>query len=153
MAATTTEQQAPRFISKKELEEHDEEAERQWILIENQIVDITDYKHQHPGGDEILLEHAGADGTESFNNVGHSKEARNSMMEYVVGVLHPDDATAGNKKSTSNDSGDEDSTSTGSKNGGGLSGLVKYAVIPVVIFASAYFIQKYMAATGTTHSN
>lgn len=31
---------------------------------------------QHPGGEEVLLDQAGKDGSESFEDVGHSSDAR-----------------------------------------------------------------------------
>ncbi len=43
---------------------------------------------QHPGGEEVLLEQAGADATESFEDVGHSTDAREMLEQYYVGELH-----------------------------------------------------------------
>jgi len=48
---------------------------------------------EHPGGEEVLLEQAGKDGTESFEDVGHSTDARNMMKEYLVGELNDEDKT------------------------------------------------------------
>ena len=42
---------------------------------------------QHPGGEEILIEHAGQDSTEPFEDVGHSTDARDMMKEYLIGEL------------------------------------------------------------------
>lgn len=44
---------------------------------------------QHPGGEEVLLEQAGKDGTEAFEDIGHSSDAREMMKKYKVGELHP----------------------------------------------------------------
>lgn len=43
---------------------------------------------QHPGGEEVLLEQAGSDATESFEDVGHSTDAREMLEQYYVGELH-----------------------------------------------------------------
>lgn len=43
---------------------------------------------QHPGGEEVLLEQAGADATESFEDVGHSTDAREMLEQYLIGELH-----------------------------------------------------------------
>ena len=43
--------------------------------------------YQHPGGEEILLEHAGQDSTEAFEDVGHSTDAREMLKEYLIGDL------------------------------------------------------------------
>lgn len=42
---------------------------------------------QHPGGEEVLLEQAGMDTTESFEDVGHSTDAREMMADYYLGEL------------------------------------------------------------------
>lgn len=42
---------------------------------------------QHPGGEEVLLEQAGKEATEAFEDVGHSTDARTLMLKYKVGEL------------------------------------------------------------------
>lgn len=42
---------------------------------------------QHPGGEEVLLEQAGQDGSESFEDVGHSTDARQMMGPMKVGEI------------------------------------------------------------------
>lgn len=42
---------------------------------------------QHPGGEEVLLEQAGKDATEEFEDVGHSSDAREVMEKYKIGEL------------------------------------------------------------------
>uniref|UniRef100_G1N8Z8 Cytochrome b5 type B n=1 Tax=Meleagris gallopavo TaxID=9103 RepID=G1N8Z8_MELGA len=44
---------------------------------------------RHPGGEEVLLEQAGRDATESFEDVGHSTDAREMLKQYYIGELHP----------------------------------------------------------------
>lgn len=44
---------------------------------------------QHPGGEEVLLEQAGRDATESFEDVGHSIDAREMLKQYYIGEIHP----------------------------------------------------------------
>ncbi|XP_041924026.1 cytochrome b5 isoform X2 [Alosa alosa] len=45
----------------------------------------------HPGGEEVLREQGGGDATESFEDVGHSTDAREMAKSMIVGQLHPDD--------------------------------------------------------------
>ncbi|NXU40074.1 CYB5B protein, partial [Drymodes brunneopygia] len=52
---------------------------------------------QHPGGEEVLLEQAGRDATESFEDVGHSTDAREMLKQYYIGEIHPVSAS-GNPK-------------------------------------------------------
>lgn len=42
---------------------------------------------QHPGGEEVLLEQAGKDGSEAFEDVGHSTDARELMKRYKIGEV------------------------------------------------------------------
>ena len=44
---------------------------------------------QHPGGEEVLREQAGGDATESFEDVGHSTDAREMAADMKIGELHP----------------------------------------------------------------
>lgn len=45
------------------------------------------FSFQHPGGEEVLLEQAGKDATEQFEDVGHSSDAREMMTKYKIGEL------------------------------------------------------------------
>lgn len=42
---------------------------------------------QHPGGEEVLLEQAGKDCTEAFEDVGHSTDAKDLMQQFLVGEI------------------------------------------------------------------
>lgn len=39
------------------------------------------------GGEEVLLENSGKDATESFEDVGHSTDAREMMKDYLIGEI------------------------------------------------------------------
>ncbi|XP_018613020.2 cytochrome b5-like [Scleropages formosus] len=62
-----------------------------WIIINYKIYDVTKFLEEHPGGEEVLREQAGGDATESFEDVGHSSDARQMTESFLVGELHPDD--------------------------------------------------------------
>ncbi|KAM7424136.1 hypothetical protein PAMA_000470 [Pampus argenteus] len=62
-----------------------------WLIIHDKVYDITSFLEEHPGGEEVLLEQAGADATESFEDVGHSTDAREMLQQYYIGELHMDD--------------------------------------------------------------
>lgn len=40
------------------------------------LIESLSFIIQHPGGEEVLLEQAGKDATEAFEDVGHSTDAR-----------------------------------------------------------------------------
>ncbi|XP_013856229.1 cytochrome b5 [Austrofundulus limnaeus] len=62
-----------------------------WIIIHNKVYDVTKFLEEHPGGEEVLREQAGGDATESFEDVGHSTDAREMASSFVIGEVHPDD--------------------------------------------------------------
>ncbi|KAK1138498.1 hypothetical protein N8T08_002448 [Aspergillus melleus] len=58
-----------------------------WIVIHGKVYDITKYLQDHPGGADVLIETAGTDATEAFEDVGHSDDSREIMEEYLIGTL------------------------------------------------------------------
>lgn len=62
-----------------------------WIIINNKVYDVTKFLEEHPGGEEVLREQGGGDATESFEDVGHSTDAREMASDMLIGELHPDD--------------------------------------------------------------
>ncbi|KAG2211848.1 hypothetical protein INT47_004535 [Mucor saturninus] len=59
-----------------------------WMTIHNKVYNITEFIIEHPGGEEVLLDEAGRDATESFEDIGHSDEAREILEKYFVGELN-----------------------------------------------------------------
>lgn len=50
------------------------------------MYDVTKYLDDHPGGAEVMLDVAGQNADEFFEDIGHSKEARNELAKYLVGT-------------------------------------------------------------------
>ncbi|KAE9414254.1 hypothetical protein Angca_006963, partial [Angiostrongylus cantonensis] len=50
-----------------------------------QVYDVTTFLSEHPGGAEAIMEFAGKDATVAFEDVGHSKDAREMTEEYLIG--------------------------------------------------------------------
>ena len=46
-----------------------------WVAIHGKAYDVTAFLAEHPGGDEVLMEVAGTDATESFEEAGHPDDA------------------------------------------------------------------------------
>ena len=51
------------------------------------VYDITKYLDDHPGGAEVLLDVAGQDADEFFEDIGHSADARKELGNYLIGTL------------------------------------------------------------------
>ena len=82
----------------KEITEHNTKGSA-WMVIHNKVYDVTTFMQEHPGGEEVLLDVLGIDATESFEDVGHSNDARELLKDYLLGDLHEDDHKKGNPKS------------------------------------------------------
>lgn len=61
-----------------------------WIVIEDNVYDISRFLEKHPGGDIILMDYAGKDATEVFLNQGHSKKAKKMLKLYKIGIVNLD---------------------------------------------------------------
>ena len=83
-----------KYFSLEEVEKHKSPSgddKSIWIIIHDKVYDLTKFLDEHPGGEEILVEHAGQDSTEPFEDVGHSTDARDMMKEYCIGELREED--------------------------------------------------------------
>ncbi|KAJ2100092.1 Cytochrome b5 type B (outer mitochondrial membrane), partial [Coemansia sp. S100] len=58
-----------------------------WIVVHGKVYDVTKFLDEHPGGEEVILEHAGIDATEAFEDIGHSDDARELLKDYFIGDL------------------------------------------------------------------
>lgn len=62
-----------------------------WFVIHDKVYNVSKFLDEHPGGEEVLLEQAGQNVTENFEDVGHSTDAREMMAEYCIGELCEED--------------------------------------------------------------
>ncbi|KAK5661953.1 hypothetical protein OQA88_10063 [Cercophora sp. LCS_1] len=58
-----------------------------YLVIHDVVYDASKFVDEHPGGEEVLLDVAGQDSTEAFEDVGHSDEARETLEAMKVGTL------------------------------------------------------------------
>ncbi|KAL1379150.1 hypothetical protein pipiens_015113 [Culex pipiens pipiens] len=58
-----------------------------WIVLYDRVYDISNFLQVHPGGHDVLMEHAGRDATIAFT--GHSQAAIASLQLYEIGELPP----------------------------------------------------------------
>lgn len=62
-------------------------AEDLWIVYNGQVYDVSKYLDEHPGGEEVILDCAGTDATEAFNDIGHSDDAHEILGGLLLGKL------------------------------------------------------------------
>jgi len=109
-----------------------------YMVIHNQVYDVTRFLEEHPGGEEVLLEQAGADSTEAFEDVGHSTDARDLLADYLIGELHPDEKSTKTYATNTGPTSFESSTSQSPSWTGWL--------LPVGIALAAALLYRYITA-------
>ncbi|XP_035437424.2 cytochrome b5 isoform X3 [Spodoptera frugiperda] len=60
-----------------------------WMVIRNEVYDVTSFVDEHPGGEDPILDAAGQDATIAFEDVGHSEDAKAMLKKYKIGTLAP----------------------------------------------------------------
>eukprot|EP01138_Halocafeteria_seosinensis_P015899 gb/GECG01016225.1/.p1 GENE.gb/GECG01016225.1/~~gb/GECG01016225.1/.p1 ORF type:complete len:143 (+),score=26.82 gb/GECG01016225.1/:1-429(+) len=116
----------------QEVAQHTEESDC-WMVIHDKVYDVTNFMADHPGGPEILLENAGKDATDEFEDTGHSQSARKMLPDYYIGELHDEDK----KKSSGSGSGSAQRTAGDDSHGGSNLGYL----IPIVVLAIAVYLK------------
>ncbi|GLI76154.1 hypothetical protein PoHVEF18_004425 [Penicillium ochrochloron] len=114
-----------------------------YMVIHDKVYDCTSFVDEHPGGEEVLLDVGGQDGSEAFEDVGHSDEAREILDGLLVGNVKrlPGDPAPKAHASTS-------SSSASSSSSSGSFGVGLYAVI-LIGGAIAYGAYNYLQAQQT----
>lgn len=67
--------------------EKNKDKDKVLIILHDKVYNVRSFLNEHPGGEEVLLDHKGKDGSEDFDDVGHSKDAMELRKKYQVGVL------------------------------------------------------------------
>tara|TARA_Y100000389_G_scaffold37760_1_gene32069 strand:- start:286 stop:528 length:243 start_codon:yes stop_codon:yes gene_type:complete len=61
-----------------------------WIIINDNVYDITDFLGEHPGGKMILMSVLGTDATEFFEELHNSKILMEYGEIYKIGIIESD---------------------------------------------------------------
>ncbi|KAI5464646.1 cytochrome b5-like heme/steroid binding domain-containing protein [Mariannaea sp. PMI_226] len=107
-----------------------------FVVIHDKVYDCTKFLDEHPGGEEVMLDVAGQDSTEAFEDVGHSDEAREVLEKLYVGDLKRQAGDPNPKNASA------PINSPGKNEGGGLS-LGTYSIVVLGGFA-AYLAYNYL---------
>ncbi|CAF9918362.1 MAG: hypothetical protein GOMPHAMPRED_001500 [Gomphillus americanus] len=58
-----------------------------YVVVHDKIYNASSFIDEHPGGEEVLMDVAGQDATDAFEDVGHSDEAREILDGLIIGSL------------------------------------------------------------------
>ncbi|CCE78169.1 Piso0_000785 [Millerozyma farinosa CBS 7064] len=73
-------------ITEEEVAKHNTTSDL-WVVYNGQVYDVSNYIDEHPGGEEVVLDVAGQDATEAFDDIGHSDDAREILKGLLIGKL------------------------------------------------------------------
>ncbi|KAJ5717844.1 hypothetical protein N7488_003490 [Penicillium malachiteum] len=129
---------ASKEFTLKEIEEHNTKKDL-YMIIHDKVYDCSSFVDEHPGGEEVLLDVGGQDGTEAFEDVGHSDEAREILDGLLVGTVKrmPGDPQPKAQAAAS--------TSSSSSSGSAGFGVGLYGII-LIGGAIAYGVYNYLEA-------
>mmetsp|Transcript_20183 Transcript_20183/g.29754 ORF Transcript_20183/g.29754 Transcript_20183/m.29754 type:complete len:133 (+) Transcript_20183:178-576(+) len=128
---------AEKMITMEEVAKHNKQDDC-WLVIGNdktggpKVYDVTTYLDDHPGGAEVLLDVGGQDADEFFEDIGHSKDARDELAKHQVGMLKLDAAEVQRRADAAKAAAD--------KGAGGMNFMVVFMVL-LAIFAAYYKTQ------------
>ncbi|XP_073386398.1 cytochrome b5 isoform X2 [Physcomitrium patens] len=133
----------PKVFSLKEVEQHVAQDDC-WMIIHGKVYDVTTFMDDHPGGDDVLLQTAGKDASEEFDDVGHSKSAIEQLKDFYVGecseVLEKKLESVTDAKPAAKDP----PTST---NGAGFYSKILQFLVPLMLLGVAVALRKYSKKT------
>ncbi|KAL6409923.1 hypothetical protein AUP68_06329 [Ilyonectria robusta] len=67
-----------------------------YLIIRGKVYNASSFADDHPGGSDILLEVAGQDATEAYDDTSHSDEADEILNDLEVGTLRPESSSESN---------------------------------------------------------
>jgi cytochrome b5 len=97
------------------------------------VYDVTKYLDDHPGGAEVMLDVAGQDADEFFEDIGHSKEARAELAKHLIGTFKLDAAALAAMAAAAEKKKKE--------SGSGAAALILVALVALVAIVFGYLFQ------------
>lgn len=67
-----------------------------WVSRNGKVFDVTSFLQDHPGGDDLILQHAGKDVAEAMQDKeehDHSESAYEMLDEHIIGRLGSEETT------------------------------------------------------------
>lgn len=69
-----------------EIELHNKSSDA-WVIVNQNVYDVTKFLPSHPGGDSVLLPLLGQDVTDQFELMGHSIQAKELLETMHIGYI------------------------------------------------------------------
>lgn len=126
------------LLTKEEIAKHNTE-EDCWLIIRDKVYDVSSYLEDHPGGVEIVMDLAGQDSTEDYDDVGHSDEANGMLVDYYIGEINQDSRDA-SKANAIQKPKPKIEIQVSDRNEEESSNIFLYAGVGIAIAATAFFI-------------
>uniref|UniRef100_A0A914HND8 Cytochrome b5 n=1 Tax=Globodera rostochiensis TaxID=31243 RepID=A0A914HND8_GLORO len=136
-AISGPEMTAGRKLTRAEVAEHNNNSDA-WIIIGNKVYDVTKFLDEHPGGMEVLLEKAGEDRTEAFEDIGHSTDARQMKDDFFVGEI--DESEHWKYSYDKREMGADKKTDQTAEQRKGPVEMLVFALLSAVIVAIVYYL-------------
>lgn len=96
---------------------------------------MTKFLDEHPGGYDIVVAASGKDGTEDFEEIGHSSTAKEMLADYYIGEYEGGDAHVQTPVKSSE-----------SRHSGGSGGIMK-ALLPLLVILIAIVLYQLRSAS------
>lgn len=110
-----------------------------------QVYDVTKYKGEHPGGEDIILQQAGRDATEQFKSVGHTPGAIDTLQTLQIGEIVKNLNETEQAYDDSKPASDPYHEATYAKNGAtGSLGVFGYMLLTAAVIGIGYFVQRHL---------
>lgn len=75
-----------KYYTLEEIKKHNKKTDC-WIIIDDNVLDVTKFLEKHPAGVDIIVQNSGQDVTEYFDRVCHSNKAYEAAMKYKIGCI------------------------------------------------------------------
>ena len=77
-----------KVITDNELQQHNT-PEDLWVAIHAKVFDLSDFANDHPGGWQVIEEHAGKDGTAAYESGEHMLCSIKDLKKRYIGEYEP----------------------------------------------------------------
>ncbi|KAL5360486.1 cytochrome b5-like heme/steroid binding domain-containing protein [Aspergillus floccosus] len=85
--STATPEKSLAVYSREQVAEHNKTGDF-WMIINQEVYDVTEFESEHPGGGKVLLRVAGKDATKEFQKYHRDAILRRYKERLQIGVVN-----------------------------------------------------------------